>query len=142
MRLGLTEEKRFPARAGLHVLTMVAGVLALAVAACATIEAPAPANVAPAVGETHLAPPGNPERKRLIEAFGGEYHAPATETYLNGVLVRLAPASDGARAPLSRHRAQFADRQRLRPAFGGYFCHAGASGARRRHVGDRGGHGA
>ncbi len=99
MRLGLTEEKRFPARAGLHVLTIVAGVLALAVAACATIEAPAPANVAPAVGETHLAPPDNPERKRLIEAFGGEYHAPATETYLNGVLVRLAPASNGAARP-------------------------------------------
>ncbi len=99
MRLGLAEEKRLPARAGLHVLTLAAGVLALAAAACATIEAPAPANVAQAVGEAHLAPPGNPERKRLIEAFGGEYHAPATETYLNGVLLRLAPASDGAARP-------------------------------------------
>src|SRR5271166_6634006 len=101
MRLGLVEENRRPARAGLwrHVLKLAAGVLALAAAACATIEAPAPANVAQAVGERRLAPPGNPERKRLTEAFGGEYHAPATENYLNGVLARLAPTSEAGARP-------------------------------------------
>src|SRR5260221_4812267 len=35
-----------------------------------------------------------PEHKRLVAVFGGEYHAPAAERLLNGVLARLAPASD------------------------------------------------
>ena len=40
----------------------------------------------------------NPERKRLIEAFGGVYSAPATQAYLDGVLMKLAPASDASGA--------------------------------------------
>ena len=36
----------------------------------------------------------NPERKRLIEAFGGVYSAPATQAYLDGVLAKLATATD------------------------------------------------
>ena len=43
--------------------------------------------------------PVSPERKRLIEAFGGEYYHPATETYLNSVLAKLAPASGASPAP-------------------------------------------
>ena len=40
------------------------------------------------------AAPENSERKRLIDAFGGQYNSPAVESYLNEVLVKLAPASD------------------------------------------------
>ena len=38
----------------------------------------------------------NPERKRLIDAFGGVYSAPATQAYLDGVLMKIAPASGAA----------------------------------------------
>jgi predicted Zn-dependent protease len=38
--------------------------------------------------------PPSPEQKRLIAVFGGEYHSPAAEHFLNGVLAKLAPASD------------------------------------------------
>ena len=40
------------------------------------------------------AAPVSPERKRLTEAFGGEYSDPAVERYLDDILARLAPASD------------------------------------------------
>ena len=69
-------------------------------AACASIDAPpAPANVAPAAAESHPALRPNPERKRLMQAFGGEYHAPAIESYLNGVLLKLAPAPNASAQP-------------------------------------------
>jgi predicted Zn-dependent protease len=83
-----------------RALTLAAGALGLGLAGCASIEAPpAPANVAPVAAETHFAAPVGPERKRLIEAFGGEYHAPATDAYLNGVLVKIAPASGAPTQP-------------------------------------------
>ena len=41
----------------------------------------------------------SPERKRLIDAFGGEYSAPAVERYLNDILARLAQASDTPSEP-------------------------------------------
>ena len=41
----------------------------------------------------------SPERKRLVDAFGGVYSAPATQTYLDGVLAKLAPASDASAQP-------------------------------------------
>src|SRR5271157_2006013 len=95
------ENPRPPAGRGLRrAFALAAGALGLALAGCASIEAPpAPANVAPVAAETHAAAPVAPERKRLIEAFGGEYHAPTTETYLDGVLVKLAPASDPSAQP-------------------------------------------
>jgi predicted Zn-dependent protease len=34
------------------------------------------------------------EHKRLVALFGGEYHAPASEHYLNDILAKLAPVSD------------------------------------------------
>jgi len=43
--------------------------------------------------------PASAERKRLIDAFGGEYSAPATERYLNETLARLAPASQTPSEP-------------------------------------------
>src|SRR5476651_2067579 len=69
--------------------------LPLLTAACSTMEVPAPqASSAPAAAPRTTG--GNPavaERKRLIELFGGEYSAPATERFLNEILVRLAPAT-------------------------------------------------
>jgi predicted Zn-dependent protease len=34
------------------------------------------------------------EHKRLVALFGGEYHAPACEHFLNDILAKLAPVSD------------------------------------------------
>jgi len=72
----------------------------LALAGCASIDPPpAPANVAPPVASKPAASPFAAERKRLIDAFGGEYHAPGTEAFLNGVLAKLAPAPDASAQP-------------------------------------------
>jgi predicted Zn-dependent protease len=38
--------------------------------------------------------PQSSEHKRLVALFGGEYHAPACERYLNEILAKLAPVSD------------------------------------------------
>jgi len=76
--------------------------LCFGLAGCASIDAPpAPANVAPvaAAPRTTGGAPVSPERKRLIDAFGGEYHAPSTESYLDGVLAKLAPASGASAQP-------------------------------------------
>jgi predicted Zn-dependent protease len=84
------------------VVTPLAAALCLVVAACASIDPPPTlANVAPAAAapRTTGGAPASPERNRLIDAFGGEYHAPATETYLNNVLAKLAPASDAGAQP-------------------------------------------
>jgi predicted Zn-dependent protease len=84
------------------VLAPLAAALCLVVAACAAIDPPpAPANVAPiaAAPRTTGGAPVSSERKRLIDAFGGEYYAPQTEAYLDGVLAKLAPASDASAQP-------------------------------------------
>ena len=77
-----------------RALTLLVGALGLGLAGCASIDPPpAPANVAPAATESRAPASVSPEHNRLIEDFGGEYHAPATEAYLNGVLVKLAPVA-------------------------------------------------
>ena len=74
-----------------RVVRLAAGAASLVVAACASIDPPsAPANLTPSAAEQPRSTPLSPERKRLLQAFGGEYHAPATEAYLNGVLLKLA----------------------------------------------------
>jgi predicted Zn-dependent protease len=76
--------------------------LALLVASCAAVE-PAPGPVAslapPAAPQTTGGGAVSPERKRLIESFGGEYSAPAAERFLNDMLARLAPASQTPSEP-------------------------------------------
>src|SRR5450432_2660960 len=69
--------------------------LPLLASACSTMEVPAPqASATPAAApRTTGGNPAGAERKRLIELFGGEYSAPATERFLNEILVRLAPAT-------------------------------------------------
>ena len=85
---------------GRLALMLAAGALTLALGACASVDAPpAPAHVAPVAAEPAPSAPANPERQRLMQAFGGEYHAPATEAYLNGVLLKLAPAPNAAAQP-------------------------------------------
>jgi predicted Zn-dependent protease len=76
------------------LIALIAG-LALSLTACASIDPPpAPANIAPTPAPRPvLAEKPNPERKRLIDAFGGIYSAPVTQTYLDGVLMKIAPAS-------------------------------------------------
>jgi predicted Zn-dependent protease len=88
-------------RRGRRFLAGLAAVFAFALAACAAIDPPpAPVSVAPSAAPHAVAgTPASPERKRLIDAFGGAYNAPATEAYLNGVLVKLAPASDAGGQP-------------------------------------------
>ena len=73
-------------------LLVLAGALGLGLAACASIDPPPnQAGAAPtAAARAASVPPSNPERKRLIDAFGGVYHAPATEAYIDGVLDKLA----------------------------------------------------
>jgi predicted Zn-dependent protease len=86
-------------RSGLSFLFLALG---LTLASCASVEAPhAPTDVAAAPTEQKPAavPASNPERKRLIDTYGGEYRAPATEAFLNGVLVKLAEASDASGQP-------------------------------------------
>src|SRR5271156_1988397 len=82
---------------GQRVLIALMAALALGLTACASIDPPpAPTGLAPTpVPRPVLAEKPNPERKRLIDAFGGVYSAPATQAYLDGVLMKLGPTSGG-----------------------------------------------
>jgi predicted Zn-dependent protease len=66
---------------------------------CASFEATQPVETAAAPPATPISAPVNPERKRLIEAFGGQYSSPAVEQYLDDVLTRLAKASEQPSEP-------------------------------------------
>lgn len=95
------ESSRRPPRTGRwpRVFAPLAAAVLLGLAACAAIDPPpAPANVAPvaAAPRTTGGAPVSPERKRLIDAFGGQYYAPQTESYLDGVLLKLAPTADAS----------------------------------------------
>ncbi len=78
---------------------------AMALAGCATLErqgelpqqGPAVPPAAPrTVGVDALT---TAEHKKLVSQFGGEYHWPAAESYLNAILVKLAAASDVPTTP-------------------------------------------
>ncbi len=80
-------------------------VLAVALAGCATLErqgelpqqGPAVPPAAPrTVGVDALT---TAEHKKLVSQFGGEYRWPAAESDLNGILVKLAAASDVPTTP-------------------------------------------
>jgi predicted Zn-dependent protease len=87
-------------RGGRRLLMALAAALAFSLAACASIDPPpAPVSAAPAAAPHAAAAPTSSERKRLVDAFGGVYSAPATEAYLDGVLVKIAPASDAGAQP-------------------------------------------
>jgi predicted Zn-dependent protease len=102
MIVSVPDIDRRPSRAAVwrRGLTLAALAMSLGLAACASVEPPpAPAKSEAAPAEQRAVAPPSPERKRLINAFGGEYRAPATESYLNGVLVKLAQASDAWSQP-------------------------------------------
>jgi predicted Zn-dependent protease len=103
MRGGHTRRARVTSGFGAPLRRAAAVALVLLASGCASVEAPqAPdaATLAPAAApQTTGGGIPNPERKRLIEAFGGEYSAPAAERYLNEVLARLAPASQTPSEP-------------------------------------------
>jgi predicted Zn-dependent protease len=87
-------------RFGPRALASLAAAFGLGLAACAAIDPPtAPVSLAPTAAPRTAGAPTSPERKRLIDAFGGVYSAPATEAYLDGVLAKLAPASDASAQP-------------------------------------------
>lgn len=76
---------------------------ALGLTACATIEVQ---GVKPPAADPPAAAPrtlgndaANAEHKRMVSLFGGEYHDPRVEHYLNDVLVKLANASDRPNEP-------------------------------------------
>jgi predicted Zn-dependent protease len=86
-----------------RALSAFAGALALLVAGCSAMDSPATpitANLVPeAAPQTTGGAQTNPDRQRLIDAFGGEYSAPAVERYLNDILARLAKASQTPSEP-------------------------------------------
>ena len=88
---------KWPARTRL-----AASLAALALlAACNSVEppAPTPGPVSRPVARNSREFSDSSESKRLIAAFGGAFHAGALEGYLDGVLAKLASASDSPEAP-------------------------------------------
>jgi predicted Zn-dependent protease len=84
---------------------VLAAMVALALAGCSTINpggeepfrtGPAPGPSVPSEAPRVIGPrTATPvQNQRLIALFGGEYRAPKVESFLNGILVRLAAASD------------------------------------------------
>jgi len=90
-------------RAQSRALLLIAAGLALLAAGCASVEpalAPAPKPVAAAPTPAAAAKPViDPEKRRLLAAFGGEYVDPPLKTYLDGMLAKLAPASQAPGEP-------------------------------------------
>ena len=108
MNRAVGETRRGPVASGLgarvrQAAAVAAVAAALLAAGCAAIEAPpgtSAGGIAPAAApQTTCGALANPERKRLIDAFGGEYNAPAAERFLNDMLARLAPASQTPSEP-------------------------------------------
>ncbi|HMK88057.1 MAG TPA: M48 family metalloprotease [Methylocystis sp.] len=88
------------------------GIVALSLSACAQFDqqsalftppappptvAPAPSAKPPAEANRSLV-----QHKELVAQFGGEYRAPTAETYLNGVLAKLAKTSEEPNQPTYR----------------------------------------
>jgi predicted Zn-dependent protease len=77
-----------------------ASLIALNLAACASLDPfGKPANDAPPLPPgapriTGVETPESSQHKRLVDMFGGEYRAYATERYLNQILARLAAVSE------------------------------------------------
>ncbi len=89
-----------PSRRALRTHVLLAPLFALCLAGCATLD---PYGQTPGVGPalppeaprtTGVETPDSAQHKRLVEMFGGEYRSLATERYLNGILSKLAAASD------------------------------------------------
>ena len=121
--------------------------LALVLGACAEVEEqgdkPIQVEIPAAAPRTlGVETPASAENQKMIALFGGEYHDPAAEQFVNGILLKLAKAGDDPEQPYTGDDPQFADRQRLRHAAGPYLCDARPSGAGQRCFRSRRGYGA
>ncbi len=101
----LPKSKRGRRRAA-RVASSCAGLLLLS--GCVTLErqgfmptSPSPPAAPPAAAPKVLGAgtPDDAERTRLVALYGGAYHWPKAEAYLNNVLARLAKASDTPAEP-------------------------------------------
>lgn len=88
-------------RAGTIMLALFAALLLLA--GCATIDPYSGENFSAAPPspprKPSLEPKPPPEHERMVALFDGAYRFPATETYLNEILVKLARAGDPGSEP-------------------------------------------
>jgi predicted Zn-dependent protease len=98
MRPGDWLKRAGAARRGAGALVLVAPLLA---AACASIDNGKPLASLAATGapRTTGGAAATAERRRLVDLFGGEYSAPTTEHYLNGILGRLATSGPSPSEP-------------------------------------------
>src|SRR5436305_1940720 len=82
----------FPASRRFARALVAAALVALA-GGCATVEPSiSPPKSAAAAPPPPPKPGVDPEKRRLLAAFGGEYSAPQVKSYLDELLARLAPA--------------------------------------------------
>ena len=94
------QEWRCGSAKGLIARMAAAALMAFALAGCANLDpfgqtiAGVPALPPEAPRTTGMETPESAQHRQFIDMFGGEYRAPATERYLNGILSRLAAASD------------------------------------------------
>ncbi len=75
-------------------------VLAMALAGCAGLERQGEQIAAPAAPPTAprtvgIEPLSSAEHRKLVQQFGGEYHAPSAEREINDILTKLAQSSEG-----------------------------------------------
>jgi predicted Zn-dependent protease len=95
-----SDRKATPGRRAAPALALFVCVLT---AACANIDTNAgkasAALVPSAAPHTTGGTAAAAERRRLVDLFGGEYNAPTTERYLNGILARLATSSQSPGEP-------------------------------------------
>jgi predicted Zn-dependent protease len=78
----------------------LAGLALAALAGCASVDPPAAPVKSVAVAPAPPPKPAiDPEKRRLMAAFGGEYVAPGVKAYLDNLLAKLAPASDTPTEP-------------------------------------------
>jgi len=76
---------------------LVAAVAVLCVAGCISFDHEKPQEASIPLPPPRISgpePSQSSEHKRLVALFGGEYHAPTCERYLNEILAKLAPVSD------------------------------------------------
>ncbi len=78
--------------------------LALALGACAEVEEqgdkPIQVEIPAAAPRTlGVETPASAENQKMIALFGGEYHDPAAQQFVNGILLKLAKAGDNPEQP-------------------------------------------
>ena len=99
--MGVSDDKgRCRPAFGLFARIAATAMLAFALSGCANLDPfgqspnSVPALPPEAPRTTGMQTPESAQHRQFVEMFGGEYQAPATERYLNGILSRLAAASD------------------------------------------------